>query len=293
MHQLNVRNAQFNVSNAQFNVRTYQFSVLNSGSAILPILLDCHKFYLHNILFPRKICKFSPSIMSPKSNQRDSSKSTLVSESNSPLKKSGRKVLAGQKLPFSPKTKVPTINKVFVLGTHLGIVLIRTQRQNSNDDAFTQDAIKMIEDETSGVAATLNIIKICSRRQSQLIDRAIMQRSDYPSRWFVTIVPEEKNTPQFRQQHVEKFIKFLNGIEWKYPQQFLYQCDETRMTDNNFSNSLDMFLLNCDIVVLLKVYLFEKFEDFLADEDAVLGVLGSEGTSEQANQMFQELWRDL
>lgn len=227
--------------------------------------------------------------MTPKSNYKDSSKSISANESNSPLKKSGRKVLGGQKLPFSPKTKVPTINKVFVSGSHLGIILIRTQRQNSNDDAFTQDAIKMIEDESSGVATNLNIIKICSRRQSQLIDRAIMQRSDYPSRWFVSIVPEEKNTSK----HVEKFIKFLNGIEWKYPQQFIFQADETRMTNDNFSSSLDMYLLNCDIVVLLKVYLFEKFEDFLADEDAIQGVFGLDGTSEHANVVFQDLWRDL
>jgi len=30
-------------------------------------------------------------------------------------------------------------------------------------------AIKLIEDETTGVASKLNIIKICSRRQSKLI----------------------------------------------------------------------------------------------------------------------------
>ncbi len=55
-------------------------------------------------------------------------------------------------------------------------------------------AIKLIEDETTGVASKLNIIKICSRPQSKLIDQALMQTSYYPSRWFVSIVPEEKNT---------------------------------------------------------------------------------------------------
>ena len=55
-------------------------------------------------------------------------------------------------------------------------------------------AIKLIEDETTGVASKLNIIKICSRRQSKLIDQALMQTSNHPSRWFVSIVPEEKNT---------------------------------------------------------------------------------------------------
>jgi hypothetical protein len=59
-------------------------------------------------------------------------------------------------------TKVPNTNKVFVVGTLLGLILIHTERQNSKDDAFTNNAIKMIEDEESGVATKLNI-KICSR----------------------------------------------------------------------------------------------------------------------------------
>jgi len=53
------------------------------------------------------------------------------------------------------------VNKVFVVGAQLGLILIRMEKQNSKDDAFTNDAIKLIEDETSGVASQLNLIKIC------------------------------------------------------------------------------------------------------------------------------------
>ncbi len=74
--------------------------------------------------------------------------------------KKGRKSLSGQKLCFSPRTKVPNTNKVFVVGVSLGLILIRTERQNNKDDAFTNNAVKMIEDEDSGVASKLNIIKI-------------------------------------------------------------------------------------------------------------------------------------
>jgi len=233
--------------------------------------------------------------MAPSSNSKSNNGTKAqTSENGSPLKKSGRKVLTGQKLPFSPRTKVPTINKVFVVGTQLGVILIRTQRQTmSTEDAFTQDAIRMIEDDESGVATKLNIIKICSRRQSQLVDNAIMQSSNYPSRWFVSIVPEEKNTPEYRLKHVEKFIKFLNGIDWKYPQQFIFQADETKTLNEKITTSLDMFLLNSDIVIILKVYLFEKFEDFLDDDDAVSAVFGDDTTKEQAKITFQDLWNNL
>jgi hypothetical protein len=210
---------------------------------------------------------------------------------NSPQRK---KIVIGQKLPFSPRTKVPTVNKVFVLGTQLGIILLRTQRQsNSNEDAYTQDAIKLIEDETTGVASKLNIIKICSRRQSKLIDQALMQTSNYPSRWFVSIVPEEKNTHEFRVQHAERFIKFLNGIDWKYPQQFNFQADETKTLNGKIATSLDMFLLNCDIVILLKVYLFENLEDFFDDTDALNGSFGPDSTKDQVKLILEDLWNNL
>jgi len=232
--------------------------------------------------------------MGPATTKNSNSTKNTPTQAESPHRKIGRKLLVGKKLPFSPRTKVPTVNKVFVVGTQLGIILIRTQRVTSTtEDAFTQDAIKMIEDDTTGVATKLNIVKICSRRQSQLIDQAILQNSSYPSRWFVSIVPEEQNTSEYRVQHAEKFVRFLNGIDWKYPQQFTFQADETKLLDENISSSLDMYLLNCDIVVILKVYLFEKFEDFLEDSDAVSAVFGPEVSKEQAKFIFQDLWKNL
>ena len=131
------------------------------------------------------------------SNSGNNSKTAVISTS-SPLQKTGRKQIQGQKLTYSPHTKVPNTNKVFVVGTLLGLILIRTERQNSKDDAFTNNAIKMIEDEESGVATKLNIIKICSRRQSQLIDKAVQQTTGWHSQWFVAIVEEYNNTSEVR-----------------------------------------------------------------------------------------------
>ena len=65
-----------------------------------------------------------------------SNKQTLaqdVVQTGSPMSKKGRKVLSINKLPFSsrvkPRVKPPQINKVFVVGAPLGVILIRTERQ--------------------------------------------------------------------------------------------------------------------------------------------------------------------
>jgi hypothetical protein len=51
----------------------------------------------------------------------------------------------------------------------------------------------MIEDETSGDAPKLQIIKICSRQE---LDKAILQISLYASQGFVSILEEEENTEE-------------------------------------------------------------------------------------------------
>jgi hypothetical protein len=46
-------------------------------------------------------------------------------------------------------------------------------------------------------------------------------------------------------------------------------------------------------VVLLKVYLFEHFDDFLGDNGAVTAVLGNDGTAKDAKLIFFDLWAKL
>lgn len=222
------------------------------------------------------------------SKKKDDTSQGLTNGNESPMKK--RKVLAGQKLSFSPRTKIPNINKVFVVGAPLGIILLRTERQNNKDDAFTNNATKLIEDEESGVAARLNIIKICSRRQSQLIDKAIAQSTGWNSQWFVSITEEENNSAVVRREHAEKFIQFLNDTEWKYPQQFTFSGDETKMVKDGITSTLDMYLLNADIAAILKQFVFNDFGDFLEDTDAISGVFGSKCTVNQARDYLKDAW---
>jgi hypothetical protein len=218
----------------------------------------------------------------------------LTANGGSPLKKAGRKVLVGQKLLYSPRSKLPNMNKVYVVGTKFGIILLRTERQNNKDDAFTHTAIQMIEDDDTGVASRLNLIKICSRRQSQLIDKAILQSTSYHSQWFVSIVEaEEKNTNDYRREHAEKFITFLNAIDWKYPQQFAFTADETKVYNGKIAGSLDMYLLNNDIAFLLKQYVFEDLGNLLEDADAIKDTFGPNCTKDQARDYLKEIWIKL
>ncbi len=102
-----------------------------------------------------------------------------------------------------------------------------------------------MEDEETGVAKRLNIIKICSRHCSQHIDKAIIQTTSYPATWFVSIVDEDKNTPEYRLEHVSQFIKFLNETDWKFPQQFQLIADETKMETEPSSQQCKEISLVC------------------------------------------------
>ncbi len=80
-----------------------------------------------------------------------SGKATSATSTASPMKKTGRKPMRIE-LQYSPRERITRVNKVFVVGTWFGIMLLQTEKQNSKDDAFTNDVIKMVEDETSEVA---------------------------------------------------------------------------------------------------------------------------------------------
>jgi hypothetical protein len=217
-------------------------------------------------------------------------KTTTAASPGSPMQKKGRKAIGGQKLCFSPRTKVPNINKVFVVGTSLGVILIRTERQNNKYDEFNNNTIKMIEDEESGVASRLNIIKICSRCQSQLIDEAVQQTTGWHSQWFVAIVEENNNTSEVRRDHADKFIQFLNETDRTYPQIFTFSGDETKINRNKIIGTWDMYLLNCDIAAILKQYVFEDLGHFLEVNDAITSVFGSKCTIDQAQDYVKNAW---
>jgi len=208
-----------------------------------------------------------------------SGRATSVNQPASPIRKPGRKPI-GKELQYSPRERIIRVNKVFVVGTQFGIVLLRTEKPNSKDDAYTNDVIKM----------KLQIIKICSRRESQEMDKAILQTSVYPSQWFISIMEEEENTEENRKQHTDKFIKFLNEVPWKYPQIFTWAGDETKLKGEKIIGTLDQYLLNQDIATILKTYVFEDFESFLDDQEAIQHVFGENATKNQAWNALVDGW---
>lgn len=208
----------------------------------------------------------------------------------SPMKKNGRKQITGAKLAFSPRTRLPQQNKVYVVGVQLGLVLIRTEKENSTDDAFTNDVNKRIEDSSSGVAQQLKIYKICSRRQSKEVPKPIIQTSSYHSQWFVSIIDESLNTPEERRSHVDTFISYLNETNWKFPQRFAFSGDETKTSDEKITGTWDMYLMNSDIVTILKTFFFDDFGDFLEDREAIDSVYGPMCSNEETKDRIKDEW---
>ena len=208
----------------------------------------------------------------------------------SSINKKGRKPIDGQKLQFSPRVRTPNTNKVYVVGATMGLILMKTQRQTNNDDAFTHTANLMIEDPDTGAAARLNIIKIFSRCQSQMIDKAILQSTAYHSQWYVTLVDEELNTYKFCKDHAENFIKFLNDTKWKFAQTFTFAGDEPRKENGIIAGTWDMYCLNSDIATILKNYMYDDMGDFMEDTNAVANVFGPGCTSKDAGVYLKDFW---
>jgi hypothetical protein len=215
------------------------------------------------------------------------SKPTAAS-AGSPIQKAARKPL--QSLKYSPKTKINRANRVFVTGTRFGIILLCTEKATSTNDAFTNTVIQQLERGQDRVAERLNIQKICFRRMSQAEDTPMLQTNTYPSIWWVSIGTEATNTPEHRRQLAETFIQYLNETNWQYPQQFVFAGDETEDANLEIAGTLDMYLLNRDIGGLLGTYIFEDFEGFLQDEDAVKGAFGLEANLTRARALLADAW---
>jgi hypothetical protein len=213
-----------------------------------------------------------------------------VASSSSPIKKTGRKILANLKLQYSPKMKTPNVNKVYVVGAKLGLILLRTQRFNNTVDAFTHPANLTIEDQETGVASRLKIIKICNRRQYQMIDKAIFQSTAYASVWYVSLTEESNNTVEYHRDHAYEFIEFMNETKWIYPQTFVFQGDETKYVDDKIVGTWDMYCLNSDNARLLKEYFYDDKGNFLEDEDALKAVFGEKCTAKQASDCLKDAW---
>ena len=75
----------------------------------------------------------------------------------------------------------------------------------------------------------------------------------------------------------------MNEVPWKYPQIFNWAGDK-------IIGTLDEYLLNKDIATILKTYVFEHFESFLDDEEAIHQVFGGKPTKHHAQNWLVDGW---
>lgn len=110
------------------------------------------------------------------------------------------------------------------------------------------------------------------------------------AQWFVSIIEENNNTPQVCRDHAEKFIQFLNEIDWKHPQKFDFSGDEMKTVGDQIIGTWDMYLMNLDIAAILKQYIFEDLQHFLADNEAIVAVYGPKRSKHQARDYLKNAW---
>jgi hypothetical protein len=225
--------------------------------------------------------------MAPNTGKSSNNKQASV-HSSPTMKKATRKQIITS-LPYSrtkPANNKP--NKVFVVGCPFGIILLRTEKAFCKDDALTFTVNKKLENGEDNLSSILKIQKICNRRLSPNENNSLLQSTSYPSKWFVSITEEDKNTPEYRNELAQNFITLLNNFEWRFPQTFTFAGDQT--IENN---KLDMYLLNDDIATILGKYIFEDFNDFLEDDEAIVNVFTKNPSSDHAKHILQYAWNKI
>ena len=81
-----------------------------------------------------------------------------------------RKIISSQKKGFlgnASPAKSKGVNKVFVTATTNGILLLRTERPYSKDDAFTNTFSEKLSSDPD-YAEKFNIQKVCNRREKKM-----------------------------------------------------------------------------------------------------------------------------
>jgi hypothetical protein len=94
-----------------------------------------------------------------------------------------------------------------------GVLLIRTKKPFSKDDAFTHSYQTKLRDE-EGYASEINIQKVCERRETSSGNNAILTLTGWPSLQFASInsVSDSEST-NFRQAWAEKVVNALNNVD--------------------------------------------------------------------------------
>jgi hypothetical protein len=190
-------------------------------------------------------------------------------------------------IPRSPRKKLA--NKVFVMGTTNGIILLRTEKGNSPDDAFTYTFQQRLENEAA-LGTRLNIQKVVYQRLSAKENVPKLQTNEYPSIQFLSINEPEANTPAFRRSWAELIVAELNATKWQYAQTFLFAGDETLMDQEDELGKMDCYMLNKDIAGVVSKYIYENVDAVLNDPLEVANIFGDEENHSNAAEIPSSHW---
>ena len=200
-----------------------------------------------------------------------------------------RKVVSSQKKGFlgnASPAKSKGVNKVFVTATTNGILLLRTERPYSKDDAFTNTFGEKLTSDPD-YAAKLNIQKVCNRRESSQKNVPIITPRGWNSKQYVSINDtSEAENEDFRKKWAEDIVDALNKVDWTWGQSFMFCGDETLTPPGK----MDRYLMNEDIAGILGTYVFENVDEVLSNEDALQLIFENKSNIENASSILCSNW---
>lgn len=199
-----------------------------------------------------------------------------------------RKNLTTQKNVFigASPTKTKGVNKVFVTATTNGILLLRTEKPFSKDDAFTNtfnvDLLANPE-----YSAELNIQKVCDRRESSSKNTPIITSRGWNSKQYVSVNPVlDAENESFRKKWAENIVTALNKVDWTYGQKFIFCGDDTQ----NPIGKMDKYLLNQDIAGVLGAYIYEDANELLTSDEDLKNIFENEANLNEAYSILHTHW---
>jgi hypothetical protein len=224
-------------------------------------------------------------------------KKKLNNADNSPVKvtqvdkhkvEAKRKDITNNRKGFVGSSPVKTKgnNKVHVTATTNGILLLRTEKPFSKEDAFTNTFSELLLKEPD-YAADLNIQKVCDRRESPYKNNPIITPRGWNSKQYLSIhaVSDAENVV-YRRKWAQNIVEALNKVDWTWGQSFLFCGDETLTP----IGKMDKYLLNQDLAGVLGAYIFEDVEEVLSDTAELENIFGVEENMTNASSILRQNW---
>lgn len=199
-----------------------------------------------------------------------------------------RKDILNNKKGFVGASPVKTKgnNKVYVTATTNGILLLRTEKPYTKDDAFTNTFGEMLLKDPD-YAAELNIQKICDRRENPLRNSPLITPRGWNSKQYLSIhAVSDAEDEVYRRKWAQNIVEALNKVDWTWSQTFVFSGDETLTP----LGKMDRYLLNQDLAGVLGAYVFEDVEEVISDPSELQNIFGNQENINNASSILRKHW---